>query len=224
LHDRTARQFVQLNGVRLWPQRAWVEEGTGLHVLEFVALEGQGGNVSLLAGVASSSGQLWRSAAVQWGYSPPQLTGINTEEGPSRDVMRLLLFGRNFGPHPVVLVNGAPVDVTLATHTYIEALYPGDQGAVVVAAGDQVSNERTFAFFSPLIIADRLGSGDASETAGRFRTSGGALLVLRGKYFGHDNVTVTVGGKLCTELTLTPDPAEEDVSEVSCRVPPGEGT
>ncbi|MFN3938896.1 MAG: IPT/TIG domain-containing protein, partial [Gemmobacter sp.] len=124
----------------------------------------------------------------------------------------------------MVLVNGAPVDVTLATHTYIEALYPGDQGAVVVAAGDQVSNERTFAFFSPLIIADRLGSGDASETAGRFRTSGGALLVLRGKYFGTLEVNVTVGDKLCPIKSLTPIPDEVDVSEIVCIVPPGQGT
>lgn len=105
-------------------------------------------------------------------YNPPSITSISPTSAPSSGNVPITIVGQNFGISPSVTLGGTSIVVVSSTHTEIVCTLPqsfagGTNLPVVVTAGNQSSNARSFSYILPsltdLTDTDTDGLNDATE-------------------------------------------------------------
>ncbi|MCU0749126.1 MAG: IPT/TIG domain-containing protein, partial [Akkermansiaceae bacterium] len=150
------------------------------------------------------------SAPQLFSYSPPVLSSITPNKGPSAGGTTIILAGSSFGLDPSVTIGGTEVTSTRLSHTQVSAIVPPGEGInreVRVIVDGRPSNALSFSYDSPLITL-------ISPTTGP--TSGNVPLTISGSSFGL-NPIVTVGGNSASILSSTH-------SQIIVTLPPGQGT
>jgi len=162
----------------------------------------------------------------QWRYTPPTVTFMYPDVGPTKGGFVMTLKGRNFGTRHwgegtvLVTIAGQPcLTTTWLSDNIIECMVPKGVGArhpVQVIVGGQVypppgSTELLlFSYNAPIVL-------DVSPKNGP--TDGGFPLIITGRNFGKmaHHPQPYIGGVACTETTWISD------SVIKCIAPEGHG-
>ena len=170
--------------------------------------EGEGAG---LAGGVFVDGQL---AQFDFGYLPPNITGVTPQTVPTRGGT-ITITGTNFGVAPQVTYDGRPCVSSSSSHTEVVCDLPegeGTGGALdMVVAGQLTSWTGALDYAAPSL--ETLSPQSAP-------TSGGTRLTLHGDNFGTSS-SVTVGGQPC--VVDAQDPGNIPHLQTVCVLPAGEG-
>jgi len=252
LLDRSSLAYVMFGETRLEPTSSTVL-ARSQHRMTFRLPVGQGTDIPVRVAIDPATGPTVLSEPVLFNYGAPYVDKVVIKESDlpgSGAAFELKVQGVNFGVRHTLLVapnadpSGAlvPPEVDPETgvlvgaqvmtplsgrdgHQSITTLYEGTRGYVQVVVDDRVSNVKLFENLSPLIDFAALADGSSGETSSLFRTAGGAVLRLEGRYFGDDAslVNVTIGGRQCAGVTLDVRDESGKQAVLTCRVPVGEG-
>ena len=158
-------------------------------------------------------------------YDPPVLQWLTPLSGNTNGGQVMTLVGTNLGRRDAIITFSAGTDdsaatkiasgnVTLQTDTMIKFLLPEGQGIGHRVSVDvsgltsvQTSSNLTFTYNPPTIAA--ISPLEAP-------TKGGTLLTITGADFGVSDISVTLGGRDCTNV-------KQDHNKVTCRIPQGLG-
>ena len=229
--------------------------GKQLHRLRFNLPIGMGDGqvMKVVVGYGDDDGRDQESDAVSFDYDSPVVTDVSTFEGPTPDVIKLVIDGSNFGTIGSVYViaeDGVSPPTQVNTvkscggsglaecydHYQVEVYFQGIQGSLYIQDGTgRKSNIGSFRNNDPVIVEP---SGKWITT---FNTQGGATSGEAGKikfvakYVG-PGTTVQVGGQECTDVQILQQTCPviagldkdgkplQGCYSVTCIVPAGQGT
>ena len=245
---RTSNVQLLWNGAPLASASDFAMLGGSSHSLRFTVPEATelGATRDVAIRVTDKYGASQTSAPKTFTYHTPVIEQVFRLRN---DVLRME--GQHFGVGGTVTVTDSvtgesavieAVDAITYTHTVVEVLFDSVSGNVKVARGEQVSNVAEFESVVPTIAAAESENGGGEQF---FLTQGGQTLLLRGYDMGEedhvDEITVAVRTQVADgsfqnlDCPLTsfvnfpgkPIPGtslkEEDVQEIQCTMPPGQG-
>lgn len=196
---------------------------------------------ALAASFSSALFTATRSNLRTWNYDDPFIQRIVTQDGGVVNVTRLTIHGSNFGLQSnsrVELSGGvvADADIDEWSHSQIVLNTTLSEGVVFVYVGGQQrqSNNKTFAFLSPVINTiewPSSGPGHTNVAPTEGGKAAGIQMRLVGLYFGREDepeeTTVTIGDAECEDMTLSiaPNPVDpaKPIGTILCYAPPGQG-
>lgn len=173
--------------------------------LECILPAGQGAGVGVVVSAGNQASQ-----PLAFNYFAPTLDNITPTSGGVAGGTFITLTGSNFGVDSVVQVDGHECQIVLQEASIAVCATPPGSGAdrpVILTAGNQSSNPRTFTYLGPKIDSISPNHGPVA---------GGTVLTISGSNFG-TAPTASVGGINCP---LSSPPSD---TQVRCTVPQGEG-